>query len=78
MPESCHDQHHHPAYLDHHAGHHETDNTAVTHNSSTDNIACMAYLKAMIQHICRGSNCKDHEEEDEEASLPVVGTDMLG
>ncbi len=40
--------------------------------------ACVAYLKAMIQHICGGSNRKDHEEEDEEASLPVVGTDVLG
>lgn len=55
-----------------------TYNILDTHNSRTGAIACVAHLKAMIQHICRGSNCKDHEEEDEQASLPVVGTDVLG
>ena len=36
-----------------------------------------ACLKAMVKYVCRGSNGKNHKEEDEETSLPVVGTDML-
>ena len=34
-------------------------------------------LEAVVQHVRRGSNGKHHEKEDEETSLPVVGTDML-
>lgn len=34
-------------------------------------------LQSMVQHIRRCCDGKDHEEEDEQASLPVVGANML-
>ena len=36
-----------------------------------------AHLESVVQHVSRSRNGKDHEEEDEEAGLPIVGTDML-